>query len=128
MPGPSLFLFTIQAQEGKTAEEGERALYDVLRDVQANGVTADELQKAKNQRRAGTVRSLQTIAGKATLLGTYETSFGDYHALFTILDKYDAVTSDDVKRVAAAYFVKRHRTVVTLQIPKQGKEADDEAN
>ena len=74
------------------------------------------------------MRSLQTIAGKANLLGAYETSYGDYHALFTILDKYDAVTNDDIKRVADAYFVKRHRTVVTLQIPKQGKEADNEAN
>ena len=128
MPGPSLFFFTIQAQEGKTAEECERALYEVLRDVQTNGVTPEELQKAKNQLRAATVRSLQTIAGKANLLGAYETGYGDFQALFTILDKYDAVTNDDVKRVAGAYFVKRHRTVVTLQIPKQGKEADNEAN
>jgi predicted Zn-dependent peptidase len=128
MPGPSLFLFTIQAQEGKTAEECERALYEVLRDVQTNGVKPEELQKAKNQLRATTVRSLQTISGKADLLGRYETTFGDYRALFTILDKYDAVTNDDIKRVAAAYFVKRHRTVVTLQIPKQGKEADNDAN
>jgi predicted Zn-dependent peptidase len=128
MPGPSLFLFAIQAQEGKTAEECERALYAILRDVQANGVTADELQKAKNQLRARTVRSLQTIGGKANQLGFFETSYGDYHALFTILDKYDAVTNDDVKRVAEAVFAKRRRTVVTLQIPKQGKEADNDAN
>jgi len=123
---PSLFTLYAQAQESKTAEECEKAIYEVLREVRANGVTADELRKAKNLLRAGQVRNLQTIAGKANLLGVYEVRYGDFNALFTSLDKYDAVTNDDIKRVADTYFQKRHRTVVTLVLPKEGKEAADE--
>jgi zinc protease len=123
---PSLFTFYIQAQQGKTAAECERALYDVLRDVRANGVTAQELQKAKNQLRADLVRNLMTTGSKANLLGVYETLYGDYRALFAALEKFDAVTSDDVKRVANEYLAKRRRTVVTLAIPQGGKEATDE--
>lgn len=123
---PGIFTVYAQAQEGKTAAECEAAIYEVLRDVRANGVSADELQKAKNQLRAGVVRSLQTVDGKANLLGVYEVRYGDYTTLFTALDRYDAVTNDDLKRVAAAYFVKRQRTVVTLVLPKEGKEVDNE--
>jgi predicted Zn-dependent peptidase len=123
---PSLFTLYAQAQEGKTAEECEKAIYEVLRDVRANGVAADELQKAKNQLRAGRVRGLQTIDGKANLLGIYEVRYGDFNGLFTALDRYDAVTNEDIKRVAETYFTKKHRTVVTLVLPKEGKEAGDE--
>jgi zinc protease len=123
---PSLFTLYAQAQEGKTAAACETAMYEVLRDVRANGVSADELQKAKNQLRAGRVRGLQTIDGKANLLGAYEVRYGDFNALFSALDKYDAVTSDDIKRVTDTYLLKRHRTVVTLVLPKDQKEAADE--
>jgi predicted Zn-dependent peptidase len=91
-------------------------------------VTDQELQKAKNQLRAGLVRRLMTTEDKGNEIGVFETKYGDYRTLFTILDKYDAVTNDDVKRVANEYFKKRHRTVVTLVIPKDAKEGDDDKN
>jgi zinc protease len=123
---PGLFTLYAQASEGKSAAECEAALYKVLREVRASGVAPEELQKAKNQLRADFARSMQTTDGKADLLGSAEVQFGDYAALFTILDRYDAVTNDDLKRVASEYLVKRRRTVVTLVLPKDGKEVADE--
>jgi predicted Zn-dependent peptidase len=69
---------------------------------------------------------MQTTDGKANRLGAAEIQFGDYAALFTLLDRYDAVTNDDLKRVANEYLVKRRRTVVTLVLPKDQKEVADE--
>lgn len=117
-PDPSMFEFYIQAQEGRTAEECEKKLYEILRDVEANGVTAGELQKAKNQLRADAARRILTIEDKANEIGVHEVRYGDFKAMYTLLDKYDAVTNDDLKRVANTYFKKRHRTVVTLVLPK----------
>lgn len=127
-PDPTLFTFYAQAQEGKTADEVERAIYEVLRDIQTNGVKPEELQKAKNQLRANFVRSLLTIEDKAQTIGTHEVRYGDYKVMYSILDRYDAVTNDDVKRVASAYFRKRHRTVATLQLPKADREGADDEN
>jgi zinc protease len=123
---PGLFTLYAQAQEGKTAAECEAALYKVLREVRASGVAPEELQKAKNQLRADFARAMQTTDGKANRLGAAEIQFGDYAALFTLLDRYDAVTNDDLKRVANEYLVKRRRTVVTLVLPKEQKEVSDE--
>jgi zinc protease len=123
---PSLIEIYAQAQSGKTAAECEAAIYEVLRDLQASGAAAEELQKAKNQLRVDVVRNLQEIFAKAYYLGLYEVRHGDYSAVFSVLDKYDAVTPDDIKRVAADYFVKQHRTVVTLELAEEGKGAADE--
>jgi len=71
------------------------------------------------------INDLQTIAGKANLLGVFEVQFGDWNALTTILDRYDAVTNDDIKRVAALYFNDHHKTVVTLVLPEAAKEVAD---
>ncbi len=122
---PSLFSFYAQAQEKTTAAQCEAAIAEVLRDVKTGGVTADELQKAKNLLRAGMIDNLQTIAGKANLLGAFEVQYGDWNALTTILDRYDAVTSDDIKRVASEYFNDRRKTVVTLVLPEAAKEVAD---
>lgn len=124
---PGLFTFYAQAGEGKTAAENEEAVYTVLREVETSGVTPDELQKAKNQLRALIVRELQTIAGKADLLGTAELRMGTHTAFFDRLERWDAVTADDIRRVASTYFVPRHRTVVTLALPAADAAAPQEA-
>ena len=117
-----LFTFYAQAQEKATAAQCEAAIAEVLRDVKSGGVTADELQKAKNLLRAGVINNLQTIESKANLIGSFEVQYGDWRALTTILDRYDAVTSDDIKRVAAEYFNDNRKTVVTLVLPEAAKE------
>lgn len=122
---PALFTFYAQAQEKTTAAQCEAAIAEVIRDVKTGGVTADELQKAKNLLRAGMIGDLQTIAGKANLLGVFDVQFGDWNMLTTILDRYDAVTNDDIKRVAALYFNDHHKTVVTLVLPEAAKEVAD---
>jgi predicted Zn-dependent peptidase len=114
---PSLVLLYAQAQEGKTAAENERAIDEVLADVRANGVTADELQKARNQLRARLARDMQTMEGKANLIGTAAIRYGSPTALFERADQYDRVTRDDIKRIAGSLFANRRRTVVTLVLP-----------
>jgi zinc protease len=46
----------------------------------------------------------------------------DIESVNTDLDKYNAVTLDDIKRVAAKYLVPSNRTVVTV-VPAQKKPA-----
>lgn len=122
---PMLFTFYAQAQEKTTAAQCEAAIAEVIRDVKSGGVTADELQKAKNLLRAGMINNLQTIESKANLIGSFEVQYGDWSALTTILDRYDAVTGDDIKRVAAEYFNDNRKTVVTLVLPEAAKEVAD---
>lgn len=114
---PSAFTLYAQAQEGKTAAQCEKAIDEVLADVRQNGVTDNELQKARNQLRAQLSRDMQTMDGKANLIGTADIRYGSPTALFARADQYDKVTRDDIQRVAQSLFANKTRTVVTLVIP-----------
>ncbi|MFB3829922.1 MAG: M16 family metallopeptidase [Bryobacteraceae bacterium] len=116
---PGLITFTIQPRSGVDLARVEQALYQELARIQAEDVTAAELEKAKNQAMTDFYRAIQTIAGKANLLGSYETLFGDYRKLFTAVEELEKVTAADVRRVAGRYLLETNRTVATL-IPEPG--------
>lgn len=110
----SLFVFGAKIKPGRGTGEGEEAIYAIIEDIKTNGVSVEELSKAKNMLEADFVRSMQTVNGKASKIGRYEILFGDYAMITKVVDGYRAVTADDVKHVAATYFVDRGRNVVTL--------------
>src|SRR5439155_26964423 len=90
----------------------------------AKRVPDDELANAKSQLRSEYVEGLKTVSGKANKLGSFETVFGDYRALFRLEDAWRAVSADDVQRVARTYLDRTHRTVVVLvPVPAPGRPA-----
>lgn len=111
---PGLFIIYAQMRPGKTTSEAEKEIYSIIADIQQNGVSDTELQKAKNAVQADYVRRLETNQGRGFLLGFYEVVHGDYHVMFDVLNNYNAVTRADVQRVAKKYLTDRNRTVVTL--------------
>lgn len=120
---PSLFTFELTMREGVAPETGEVALYSALDSLAKEGPTARELEKAKNSLVSTFVRQQKTINGKSSLLADAELFFGGWAKLPAHLAAIQAVTADDVKRVMSTFFVRRNRTVVTLEVP----EADEAA-
>jgi zinc protease len=119
---PTLFMFNMQVRSGKSSVDAEKALYEELERVAREGVTTEELDKARNQQLAGFYRSLKTIAGKANLLGNFELFRGDWNQINSFAAEIDKVKPADIQRVAAKYFTEKNRTVATL-IPESQKEA-----
>jgi zinc protease len=111
---PYLFTFFGIAAKGVTADALEKAIYEELDKIKNEGVGDQELQKIKNQELMGFYRGMETINGKASLLGRYSLFFGDYTRLFDAPDYYSKVTSDDLKRVVEKYFTPENRTVGVL--------------
>lgn len=101
-------------QPGKTTADGEKALYEEIEKLKTEPVSAEELQKAKNQIEARFYMGNQSNDAKANQLGYYQTVLGDYKQIFTEADKYNAVTAEDIMRVAKEYLTDRKRTVVTV--------------
>src|SRR5262249_50372926 len=101
-----------------------KILYEELDKMQANLVTEQELQKAKNTAIADFYRSMKTINGKANVLGTYDVVFGDYHKLFSAVDLINQVNREEVQRVAKKYFGARNRTVGIL-VPEKAAETKE---
>ncbi len=108
---PDLFTISVEGMAGKNIADVERALFVELEKLIKSGVTSEELEKAKNKKIAAFYRHMETINGKAELLGNYEVFFGGYQKLFEAPTRYQAVTTTQIKRVLGLYFVKQNRTV-----------------
>jgi zinc protease len=111
---PSLFEISAQPRKGVPVEKLEQAIYAQLTKLQTEGPTPDELQKAKNQSIAAYYRSLQSIAGRAQVIGQQQVIFGDYHRMSKVEDQINAVTAADIQRVIKTYLQPTNRTVAIL--------------
>ena len=112
--GPDLFSFWGIAAEGKSPEVARTMIFDELKSIATKGVTQRELDKAKNRVRAEFVFGLETNLSRAQKLAEYETFHGDARILLTELERYQAVTADDIKRVAGQYFAPTNRTILDV--------------
>ena len=72
-------------------------------------------------------RSLETNSGRAQALGTYEVFHGDWQKLFQVPDRYEAVTREQVQKVAAKVFARNNRSVGVLVPEAAADEAKKEA-
>jgi len=120
---PGLFEFYVEMKPGKTAAEGEKALYAEIDRLATEGPTERELQKARNQAESGFISALKTNNGAGQTLGFYEHVHGDYKQMFSAIERYRAVTADDCRRVAKLVFDPTHRTAAILVPLEVGKEA-----
>jgi zinc protease len=111
---PGMFMFQVTPRAGVDPAKTEAVLFEEIGKLRSETVSAEELQKAKNQLLKQHYSQLKTIAGRANLLGTFEVFHGDYKKLFTSPQEIEAVTPAEVQRVAAKYFEDKGRTVVTL--------------
>ena len=111
---PSVFVVYAEAKPGVTAATLEAALETEVESLGRQEVTDAALQKARNIRTTNEVKALKTNGGKAEQLGLFETYFGGYARLFTVLKNYEATTKGDIQKVAARHLRAGNRTVVTL--------------
>ena len=114
---PGLAYFAMTLTPGGDPLAAEARLLGLLEEVVLEGVTAEELTKARNLRIASFWRSLQTINGKASALGNYEVFTGDYENLFAVPEQLGAATAADLQAVAANVFRRSNMTVGVLRAP-----------
>jgi predicted Zn-dependent peptidase len=121
--GPDVFNFWCILAAGHAAPEARTVIYQQLEDIARQGVPGRELDKARNQFRAGFVFALQSNLSRARHLGEFELYDGNAALLRTELDHYLAVTAADVQRVANQYFTAANRTVLDVQVAPQNAPA-----
>jgi zinc protease len=98
---------------GHTAEEGEKALRSELATLQEKLVTPAELEKAKNLLITDALRSRETNDGKGFSLGDAITLEGDAAEVNRAVDRLQAVTAADVRRVMRKYLREAKPAVIT---------------
>lgn len=122
--GPDLFSFWAVSAAGKDPKLARKVIFAEFDKIAKNGLTPRELQKAKNRTRSMFVFGLSSTLQRALVLGEFELYFGDAELLKTELDRYLAVTNDDIKRVASRYFAASNRTVLDVVPNSSDKRAE----
>jgi zinc protease len=111
---PNLFWAYAIMDQGRSAEEGEKAVIGELDQLKTQPVEAEELQKAKNQEIAGFVLGRDSDEDKAVAIENAAVIGKDPDLVNTELDRYLSVTPADIQRVAQQYFVPQHATVMLV--------------
>jgi predicted Zn-dependent peptidase len=118
-----LFVLYSVPSAGKTVEENEKAIYEIVERLKNEKVDEETLSRVKTKVRAGLIRQLDNNAGLAARLASYHANFGSWKVLFTGIEDIERVTAADVQRVAREYLTTRNRTVAyTVQPAKDSKE------
>lgn len=123
---PTLFQIFVQVKDGVQTSNCEALVYDELARLTKEPPSDREMQKARNQLAANFYSQLETISGKAGLLGRADVYFGDPKAALTTVQRYEKVTAADIQRVVKTYFTDRNRTVTTL-VPEADEERKSDA-
>jgi len=112
VPTQQPFLYTISATvtEGTELARVEEAAIRAIDRVRVEGITADEVAKAKNQLRARLVFENDSITNIAHQLGYFET-IANWRRYSTLAHQIGAVTLEQVSAVAAKRFAVSNRTI-----------------
>ena len=114
LPGdkyPTLMLFFAIPTPDHDVMELQAGIREEIERLKNEPVSDEELQMVKTNAKAGLIRSLQSNGGIAQQLATAHMQYGDWREIFRSVDKIDAVTKEDIMRVAKETFVPKNRTV-----------------
>ena len=108
-----LQIYAIAAPEA-SLEVLEKEIWEEVENLRQTLLPVAELEKVKKQLRSSLLRNLETLFFKGLMAGMYQVRAGDFRLIYSILSGYDAVSSEDILRVAQKYLRPENRTVVTL--------------
>lgn len=114
---PGLFIVFALTNMGVEAGNLDDAIEEIIEKTKTEGLSDEEFIKLKNQIENSFYSQNKTVMGKARNLATYKLFFGDANLINTELERYNAVTKEDIQRVAKEYLTKENRTVL-YYLPK----------
>jgi predicted Zn-dependent peptidase len=116
---PTLFALVGVPNRDVSPDSIEQSIYSELDRLIEEGITSEELERAKTRVRANLVRRLDSNMGLARQFAAMQALTGDWRTVFEDVQDVEDVTVDDVQRVAEETFTRSNRTVGMI------KSADD---
>ena len=115
-----IFIIIATARPGVTLEELKELIFAELEKIYAEGITQEELAKAKNTIISDNIYSLQYISGVANQMNNYNCVLGEPNSFLYDINRYEKLTPEEIRETAIKYLRKPY---VELQIvPKQNTE------
>ncbi len=112
--GPGMIVAVAIANQGVDAATLQQQLTEQVARIVEEGVTEQELEKARNDFKASFVFGSQTTMQMAERLLHYAHYHDSMDEIESDLDEYMKVTTDDIRRVAAEYLVPENSYAIVI--------------
>jgi predicted Zn-dependent peptidase len=111
-----MLLMQATAKDGVPIDQIEGAIDDEISRLVRDGITDDELTRARNRAEIEFAHQIENYDSRADLIGMLATYFNDPNVVHTWLEPYGAATVEDLRGAAAKYLVPENR-VTSLFLP-----------
>jgi len=108
---------------GQTLGDFEKIIDDILVEFEEAGVTDADIQKFKANQEANTINGLTSVSGKVSQLASYQTFLGNPNGIKSDLERYQAITKEDVMRVFNKYIKGKPHIVLSVLANEDAKPA-----
>ena len=112
---PDLFLFDGTPARGHSVAELEKAFHEQIEQLKNELVSQDELERIKAQVVAAKIYERDSLFYQAMQMGILETNGLGWQRMDEYADKLQAVTPEQIQKVAKKYFVPTQLTVAELK-------------
>ncbi len=109
--------FMVVAYPGTPLGQMETQMREAIAEFEERGVKPEDLERYKSTYEAQTVQRLASVQGKGGMLASFETFEGNPNQIKADLERYMAVTAEDVMRVYNQY-IKGQNAVILSYVPK----------
>lgn len=110
-----VFSVGVNVKPGLGEQEALDIVYNEIYKLRNKPVSDEELRRAKNLVIKSSVDGMATMDGKARALAAAEIVTGDYKTIFSDLEKYEAVTAQDIQKIADRMLNQAQRSIITLE-------------
>jgi len=108
---PNLVAFVLVPAAGRSSAECLDLFEQEVEKIKKDSVSEEELQKYKRGSIKGILNQMKSNSTMAAQLTYADVVLGDWQKIFDQVKEINAVTADDVRRVASAYLIKTNRTI-----------------
>jgi predicted Zn-dependent peptidase len=112
-----LMMLQATAREGVSIDAIESAIDEEIARIAIDGITDDELIRAKNRAEIEYAHQIETFDARADLIGMMSTYFGDPGLIQRWLEPYRSATAEELAHIARQYMIPENR-VTTLFVPE----------
>jgi zinc protease len=122
--GPGFAKFSLTPAPGKPLADAEKAIYAQLEALDKDPPTDEEIQRIRTLVRAKAIGEFRGSMDRAQQMAIYALFYNEPGLINTLEQHYDAVTREDLLRVAKRYLTAENRVVVTtVPAPKPAADA-----
>jgi len=125
--GPSAFMGWATVRPDATADAVKAGFFDELARIGRDAISDDELVRAKALIETDELAALQRVSERADRLSMYATLLDDPGEINRQLERYLAVTPEDVRAACAEFLVADNRVVLTYVPADAGSESTEAA-